>query len=69
MVIPRLTGQPDSLDKHEGCVEFEDANNEWVLMSIEAFRGMMDVGTDRDFLLFVAALRHSYEQFAKGHAS
>jgi hypothetical protein len=64
---PRLTAeQRDAVDKHDGCVEVEDANGKCVLMSIEVFREVMGVSSDRDLQESVAALRRSYEQFANG---
>jgi hypothetical protein len=65
-MIPRLTEQRDELDKHGGCVEFEDANGECVLMSIEALREIIGI---RDFQEFLSSLRGPHEQLAKGHAS
>jgi hypothetical protein len=66
VMIPRLTEQQDELDRLGGCVEFEDANGECVLMSIEALREIIGI---RDFQEFLASLRRPHEQRAKGHAS
>jgi len=65
-MIPRLTDQRSELDKRGGCVEFEDANGECVLMSIEALREIIGV---RDFQEFLASLSRPHDQLAKGHAS
>jgi hypothetical protein len=66
-MTPRLTKeQRKAIDTHEGCVEVEDAQGKCVLMSIEVFREVMGVGTDREFQESVAALRRSYEQSEKG---
>jgi hypothetical protein len=66
-MTPRLTEeQRQAVDAHEGCVEVEDSQGKCVLMSIEVFRDVMGVGTDRDFQASVAALRHSFEQLQEG---
>ena len=63
----RLTAeQRQADDDHGGCVEVEDAAGKCVLMSIEVFRDVMGVGTDRDFQESVASLRRSYEQLRQG---
>ncbi len=59
--------QRRAVDAHEGCMEVEDAQGKCVLMSIEVFRDVMGVGTDRDFQESVAALRRGYEQLQKAH--
>ncbi|HEX4073438.1 MAG TPA: hypothetical protein VHX68_19815 [Planctomycetaceae bacterium] len=66
-MTPRLTEeQRQAVDAHEGCVEVEDSLGQCVLMSIEVFRDVMGVGTDREFQESVAALRRSYEQVQEG---
>jgi hypothetical protein len=66
-MTPRLTEeQRQAIETHEGCVEVEDAQGKCVLMSIEVFREVMGVGTDREFQESVAALRRGYEQLQKG---
>jgi len=42
-------GQRKAADVHDGGVEVEDASGKSVLMSLEVFRDMMGVGTDREF--------------------
>jgi hypothetical protein len=66
-MTPRLTEeQRQAVDAHEGCVEVEDSQGKCVLMSIEVFRDVMGVGTDREFQESVAALRRSYDQVQEG---
>jgi hypothetical protein len=66
-MTPKLTEeQRRAVDTHEGCVEVEDAQGKCVLMSIEVFRDVMGVGTDREFQESVAALRRGYDQLQKG---
>jgi hypothetical protein len=66
-MTPRLTEeQRQAIDAHEGCVEVEDSQGKCVLMSIEVFRDVMGVGTDREFQESVTALRRSYEQVQEG---
>jgi hypothetical protein len=66
-MTPKLTEeQRQAVDAHEGCVEVEDSQGKCVLMSIEVFRDVMGVGTDREFQDSVAALRRSYDQVQKG---
>ena len=66
-MIPRLTQeQRQAIDAQEGCVEVEDASGKCVLTSLEVFREIMGVGTDREFAESVAALRRSYEQLQQG---
>jgi hypothetical protein len=62
-MTPKLTEeQRRAVDTHEGCVEVEDSQRKCVLMSIEVFRDVMGVGTDREFAESVAAIRRGYEQ-------
>lgn len=63
---PKLTKeQRQAIDTHEGCVEVEDSQGKCVLMSIEVFREVMGVGTDREFQESVAALQRGHEQLQK----
>jgi hypothetical protein len=67
-MTPKLTEeQRQAIDTHKGCVEVEDAQGKCVLMSIEVFRDVMGVGTDRDFGESIAALRRRYERLQTGH--
>lgn len=66
-MTPKLTEeQRRAVDTHERCVEVEDAQGKCVLMSIEVFRDVMGVGTDREFQESVAALRRGYDELQTG---
>jgi hypothetical protein len=66
-MTPKLTEeQRRAVDTHEGCVEVEDSQGKCVLMSIEVFRDVMGVGTDREFAESVAAIRRGCEQLQTG---
>jgi len=66
-MTPRLTEeQRQAVDAHEGCVEVEDSQGKCVLMSLEVFRDVMGVGTDREFQESVTALQRSDEQVQQG---
>lgn len=66
-MTPKITEeQRQAIEKHDGCVEVEDANGKCVLMSADVFRELMGVASDRDFDESVAALRKGFEQFERG---
>ena len=67
-MAPKLTDeQRQALDlQHGGPVSVEADDGTYILMSIDAYRSMMGVGSDADFDASIAALRAGMQDIQAG---
>jgi len=65
--MTRLTDeQRQAVDSHHGYLEVEGGGSRYVVMSIQAYREMMGVGSEAEYQASLAAIREGVEDIDAG---